>query len=249
MALIVDKKLFGKGLMLMASFLVVFVGIFVPIFADGKGGKMNGLEFSDDFFNKLSKGSSNFYKEIEPAVEKTKGVALDLVLKPKPGAKEADVKLLLENGAAAAKKAGLDVVPGDKVLNVKGDLGAFLTRVMKDSKSLYENDGKSVADFYGMGHVEAGKALWDVLAKLELAMQQKGMVEPAVTVNKVTKKILEPAFNFYGIKAEKVSENIFLLVALLVFYVVYTMWYGYAIFDMFGGIGLSMKKSKVKKEV
>jgi hypothetical protein len=36
---------------------------------------------------------------------------------------------------------------------------------------------------------------------------------------------------------------------LLVFYVAYTMWWGFAIFYIFEGIGLSMKKAKVKKEV
>jgi hypothetical protein len=34
-----------------------------------------------------------------------------------------------------------------------------------------------------------------------------------------------------------------------VFYVVYTLWWGFAIFFIFEGIGLSMTKAKVKKEV
>jgi hypothetical protein len=36
---------------------------------------------------------------------------------------------------------------------------------------------------------------------------------------------------------------------LLVFYIAYTMWWGFSIFFFFEGIGLSMKKAKVKKEV
>jgi hypothetical protein len=39
------------------------------------------------------------------------------------------------------------------------------------------------------------------------------------------------------------------MTGLLVFYVIYTMWWGFAIFYMFDGIGLTMKKAKVKKEV
>ena len=39
-----------------------------------------------------------------------------------------------------------------------------------------------------------------------------------------------------------------MLSGLLVFYVFYTMWWGYAIFYMFEGFGLTMKKAKVKKE-
>ncbi len=45
------------------------------------------------------------------------------------------------------------------------------------------------------------------------------------------------------------SEKAGIMTGLLVFYVVYTMWWGFAIFYMFDGIGLTMKKAKVKKEV
>ena len=41
------------------SFAVVLVIIFMPIFGNGR----NGLQFSDDFFNSLAKGSSNFMEE------------------------------------------------------------------------------------------------------------------------------------------------------------------------------------------
>jgi hypothetical protein len=54
---------------------------------------------------------------------------------------------------------------------------------------------------------------------------------------------LEPGY-FYGIRAGAGQRR---PVGLLVFYP-YTMWYGYAIFDMFAGIGLGMSKPKIKKE-
>jgi hypothetical protein len=64
----------------------------------------------------------------------------------------------------------------------------------------------------------------------------------------VVKKAIEPAYNFYQIDANKVSDHAGMLSGLLVFYVFYTMWWGYAIFYMFEGFGLTMKKAKVKKE-
>jgi hypothetical protein len=36
---------------------------------------------------------------------------------------------------------------------------------------------------------------------------------------------------------------------MLIFYVVYSLWWGYAILFLFEGLGLSMKRAKVKKEV
>ena len=65
----------------------------------------------------------------------------------------------------------------------------------------------------------------------------------------VMKKAVETAYNFYGISPERVSDRIGLMTGLLVFYVVYTLWWGFAIFFIFEGIGLTMKKAKVKKEV
>ena len=63
------------------------------------------------------------------------------------------------------------------------------------------------------------------------------------------KKAVEPAYNYYGVVAEKVIDKAVIMTGLLVFYVAYTMWWGFAIFYMFDGIGLTMKKAKVKKEV
>jgi capsid portal protein len=62
------------------------------------------------------------------------------------------------------------------------------------------------------------------------------------------KKAIEPAYNFYKIDGQKVVDHAGMLSGLLVFYVAYTMWWGYAIFYLFDGFGLTMKKAKVKKE-
>jgi capsid portal protein len=65
----------------------------------------------------------------------------------------------------------------------------------------------------------------------------------------VMKKAVEPAYNFYKIESQKVVDKAGIMSGLLIFYVAYTMWWGFAIFYMFDGIGLTMKKAKVKKEV
>ena len=65
----------------------------------------------------------------------------------------------------------------------------------------------------------------------------------------MTKKAIEASYNFYKVDAKKVKDEAGLMTFLLVFYVAYTMWWGFAIFFIFEGIGLSMKKAKVKKEV
>ena len=50
---------------------------------------------------------------------------------------------------------------------------------------------------------------------------------------------IEPGYNFFGIFPRKaVRDNIALLTFMLVFYVVYTLWYGYGVFELFEGFGL-----------
>ena len=80
-------------------------------------------------------------------------------------------------------------------------------------------------------------------------MQKQKKMDEANVINETLKKAVEPAFNFYQIEAQSVVDKAFTMIFLLSFYVAYTMWWGYAIYYLFEGIGLSMKKAKVKKEV
>jgi len=57
--LVRNKKMFSIGVVFAISFFTVLALIFSPVF-DGK----NGLVFSDDMFNKLSKGSSYFIPKV-----------------------------------------------------------------------------------------------------------------------------------------------------------------------------------------
>jgi hypothetical protein len=56
----------------------------------------------------------------------------------------------------------------------------------------------------------------------------------------VKEKAVECAYNYYGIEPWKVSEKLGLVVFSLVFYVVYTVWYGYAIIFLLEGWGFTL---------
>ncbi len=239
--LIRNKALFNKGLMLMASFLCIFVSLFLPVW----GGTGNGLDAADNMFNRLSKGSSYFIPGVQQDVLKLAGKSVTVTAKIKdPAIAPRAVENLNKSGATAEFKDG--------AITYSGDLGKILTAALQDADDMFKNNGKAVQDRYGVTEKDSEKlitkAWWAVLDPSIKELQKQKLIQEAKIVGQVNKRGLEPGYNFYGIAGEKVLDNVLPLVGLLAFYVLYTMWYGYAIFDMFGGIGLGMSKAKTKSE-
>ncbi len=247
--LIRNSKAFMRGLLLMASFIVVFVVFFLPVFPGPHGGKVNGLVYADNLFNTLSKGSSAKY--LVPGVDDD-----EYIQKKVDGIKKKDLDLTVtfksREGVPAIidqiNSVGLEAAPVADGLRIKGDLQKLLGLIIADSQSLYANRADEVTVRYNKPGLEVVKA-WHRLAKNMIKpLQKQDMVAEASVVNTVLTKGVELGFNFYGIEAVKVSDNIPLVAGVLIFYVIYTMWYGFAIFEIFEGVGLSMKKS-AKQEV
>jgi hypothetical protein len=236
--LVTNKKTFNIGGLLGLTFFGVLFLIFSPVF-NGK----NGLVFSDDLFNKLAKGSSYFIPEIAKNAKKFVGKTISVTIKlDKPEAVQQAVKLLSVVPGAQGEPKGSE-------LTVKGDLGEILGNVLVDSDAMYNNNGEKIFSKYQIDEKEVMSTWWAILNKMTKELQKQKDIENSNIVNEVNKKGIEPAFNFYKIEAQSVSDKAVTMTGLLVFYVLYTMWWGYAIFFLFDGLGLSMKKAKVKKEV
>lgn len=239
--MISNKSSFMKGALLLVSFTIVFFVIMTPVFKTDEGKSQNGLEFADDLFNKLSKGSSYFIPEVQKNVDTVAGKQIDVTITLKKADKAADaVKVFTAAGAVASADGA--------TLKVQGDLGAMLTASVKDAEAMYHNDAAAVGARYGMEGAAALEASWEAYAGMIKALQKGKLIRESQVVDMVMKKAIEPGYNFYGVPAAKVMDKMGVMTALLVFYVIYTMWYGFAIFELFEGIGLTMKKSKVKQE-
>lgn len=234
--LVRNKKPFSIGAVFAISFLAVLFMIFSPVFK-GK----NGLQFADDSFNRLSKGSSYFIPKISKSVEKFVGKPLSTTIKPD---KAEDVGPT----AKLFSSAGAKVETQETGLKVEGDLGVILQSALTDSDAMYKNDGTHVSERYGYDEKKVMKNWWAALSKIEKNLKKEKKIEEAKGVSDVTKKAIEPAYNFYKIDGQKVVDHAGMLSGLLFFYVAYTLWWGYAIFYLFDGFGLTMKKAKVKKE-
>jgi hypothetical protein len=227
------------GVLLGLSFIGVLVLIFSPVFGEGK----NGLEYSDALFNKLAKGSSYFIPELTES------------LKEVQGKDNGETTIRMENADAASKaakiltRAHMNVVVKGSELTINGDLAKELGNVLDDSNAMYYNNGSEISQKYGMDEGEVMSIWWGVLKRTAKEFQKTDRVEQADVIQEVMKKGIEPAFNFYDIEPQKVSDKALTVTGLLLFYILYTMWWGYAIFCIFDGLGLSMTKAKVKQEV
>jgi len=237
--LVRHKKTMTIGVLLGLSFIGVLVLIFSPVFGEGK----NGLEYSDALFNKLAKGSSYFIPELTES------------LKEVQGKDNGETTIRMENADAASKaakiltRADMNVVVKGSELTINGDLAKELGNVLDDSRAMYYNKGSEISQKYGMDEGEVMSIWWGVLKRTAKEFQKTDRVEQADVIQEVMKKGIEPAFNFYDIEPQKVSDKALTVTGLLLFYILYTMWWGYAIFCIFDGLGLSMTKAKVKQEV
>ncbi len=223
------------GIAMSISFFVVLSLVVIPLFS-----KKNGLDYADDLFNKLAKGSSYFIPTLLQKNEENKGKPFRVTLVVE---KDSDQIIRLCTAAGAQAR------PQGTALVLEGDLGKILERALVDADHTFRNDGAEVAGRYGLDAKAVMKTWWTILTKTERFFKKNLLIAQSEAVSEVVRKAIEPAYNFYGTEPQNVSDKGGVMAFLLVFYVVYTLWWGYAILFLFEGLGLSTKKAKLKQEV
>jgi hypothetical protein len=236
------KGAFTIGLLMAISFFIILFLMFSEIFPGPAGKKTNGLDWADDLFNKLSKGSSYFIPKLKETNKKFMGRPFTATIKI-PKAEEADrINKLFTQAGARVNVQG-------EALTIEGDLGRTMEVILRDSDDMFNNQGQKLVTLYGYDEKEVMKNWWTALSNMDKFFKKNLKIEEAKLVSEVSKKGLEPSYNFYKVESQRVADRAGIMTFLLVFYVFYTMWWGYAIFYLFEGFGLTMKKAKVKKEV
>lgn len=230
---IAHKKPFFRGLLLLLSFAVMLILILLPLIPGRDGEKLTGLEYADEVFNELSKGSSYFIPQAEKAAQSMMGKSIYLVA-PLSSERQAEMAHTILTEA----KIPQITVEGDKVA-FRGDLGSILLAAVHDSDLMYHNNGQAIQERYGkVDPLEITATWWHLLNPSIRELQKQNLIAEAAAVDQVIRRAIEPGNNFYGIPAEEVSGNIWLLCGLLLFYICYTIWYGFGIYEIFDGLGL-----------
>ncbi|WP_417292800.1 hypothetical protein [Desulfovibrio porci] len=240
--LIHEKAPFIRGSLLLISFLVLFGVLLTPIMRDENGNHMTGLQYADNVFNELSKGSSYFIPGVRESVKKVDGKQVQVTVTLKKAA-------LAPLAVALLQKSGVEAVADGGKVSFKGDLGMILTSATDDADALYHNNADAVTGKYdGEPALKVAAAWWYLLSPSIKELQKQRLFGEAQVVDQVLRRAVEPGNNFYSVTPAKVSEHVWLMSGMLLFYVLYTLWYGFSIFELFEGIGLAMTKSKVKQE-
>ena len=213
---------------MLLGFFVLLGVIFMPIF---KG--HNGLNFLDNLYNSISKGSAYYIPQAMEKVKKYEGTIVDLRLTMKDEQQARKSVKLLEAGGATVTVAG-------NLLEVKGDIGAILHNSLVDADFMYFNDGAKIVEKYGYDERQAFYNLFQSLKAMKKNLNKQERFEEAEMVSTVTKKAVEVAYNYYGIEPQSAKDCLLLVVFSLIFYVFYTLWYGFGIMFLFDGLGLKI---------
>lgn len=241
--LIREKIPFVRGCLLMASFLALFALLLTPLFGDSEGRRLTGLQYADNIFNELSKGSSYFIPGVREQVRSVEGKEVSLTVTMK----KADLAPL---ALALLRTAGVtDVAADGGKLSFTGNLGGILASATDDADNLYHNRAEPVSQKYGgEPPLKAAATWWHLLSPAIKELQKQGLISEAQVVDQVIRRAVEPGNNFYSVPAARVTDHVWLMSGMLIFYVLYTLWYGFAIFELFEGVGLAMTKSASKQE-
>ena len=119
--LIHAKAPFFRGSLMLISFLVLFAALLMPILRDENGKHVTGLEYADNVFNELSKGSSYFIPGVRENLKKVDGKVVTITVKLKKAALAPVAAMALQTAGAT------DVSATDGKVTFTGDLGKILT--------------------------------------------------------------------------------------------------------------------------
>lgn len=227
--MIAHKKEFYGGIAMMLVFIAVMVIIFSPVF-NGK----NGLQYMDDLYNCISKGSAYTIPQLKEKANKFMGNTVNATLAMKDNEQAEKTAFLL-------KKAGMSVIISEFELKVTGDFGKILIHCLGDADLMYHNDGRALAAKYNYNEREVMYNWWVALKAMDRDLKKQKKFQESKTIGEVSKKGVELSYNYYKVEPQKLVDRLGVVIFSLFFYVAYTLWYGFSILFMFEGWGMKLE--------
>jgi hypothetical protein len=223
------KKELYIGFGLLIGFIVILIIIFSPVF---KG--QNGLKYLDNLYNSISKGSAYYIPKVKAATDKFIGRTVSVTIDMADERQAQQTAVLFMRGGAQVNISG-------NQLKIEGDLGGILANSLGDADRMYVNDGQAISSKYGYDERQVLFNWWQALTAMDKVLKKQKRFKEAETIDLVVKKAVETSYNYYRIEPEKISDRAFIIFFSLVFYVIYTLWYGFAVMCIFEGWGLKLE--------
>jgi hypothetical protein len=229
--MIAHKKEFGAGLGMMLGFAVVLALIFLPLF---KG--QNGLDYLDSLYNSISKGSAYYIPDVMGDVQEFLGKQVKVKITTSDESQARQTALLFD-------KVGRDIRTevNHTELTVTGDLGKILNSCLADTDLMYHNDGGKIRSIYNYDEKQVVYNWYSALKEMDKNLKHQKQFKEAKIVSLVIKKAVECSYNYYTIEPKKITDALGVVIFSLIFYVVYTLWYGFAVMFMFEGWGMKLE--------
>lgn len=224
-----QKKLKTRGTWMLVSFFILLGVIFTPVFP----GNQNGLDYMDNLFNMISKGSVYFIPASMESSEQYVGQMIDVTFTVKD-------EQQAEGTADLFRKNGAEVTVTATELTIKADMGVILKSSLEDSDHMYNNNGTPVAEKYGYNERQVLYNWWMAYRGIAHDLNMQKSFKEAKVFDAIQKRAIEPAYNYYGVDSGNYKDYLLLIIAALAFYVVYTLWYGFGIMYLFEGFGMNI---------
>ena len=226
--MIAKVKQFYTGFGLMIGFMIVLVFFFLP-FYEGK----NALDYLDNLYNSISKGSAYYIPKVKEETARFNGNVVNMTLATSSPKQAEQTALLFKAG-------GADAMLKEAQLQVAGDLGKILENALADADIMYRNEGKKVVEKYGYDERQVLFNWWKAMQEMDKDLGKQKKFKEGKAASLVQKKAIEASYNYYKIEAQQIGERLGTVLFSLVFYVIYTLWYGFSILFMFEGWGLKL---------
>jgi hypothetical protein len=214
---------------MLGAFIVVLIIIFMPIF-----GGQNGLNYLDNLYNTISKGSAYYIPKVKQETDQYAGKAVTVTMVMAEEERARQAAPLFMKGGALVNVSGAEV-------KVSGDLGKILENCLADADLMYHNEGQKLSAKYGYEEKRVLLNWWVALHHMEKDLKDQKKFKEAKVVALVVQKAVELGYNYYKVEPQKIGDKIGIVIFSLVFYVIYTLWYGFAIMFMFEGWGMRLE--------
>jgi hypothetical protein len=231
--MIKNTKSFVKGVFMSIVFVVILALLFIPIYNGG-----NAFRAADKLFNTISKGSTYYIPMLKQNVEQHKDGAFDGIIK---------VEKQLDDVRKVLKAAGADVTADGGNLKIKVGLGMLYDAALRDSDDMFHNRGKSVRDRYGLPEKQVLFAWWNAFKGLEKALSAEKRFSEAAYIGEVLSRGVAVGYNYYKVTPKRASDRWLILTSALIFYVIYTLWWGFAVYFLFEGLGFQLTAGHKKE--